>query len=474
MPNRSLAVLVGGALAACVAAAPAVAAPSWKPVTPPQDNLTQVGLARTADGTLHLAWPTPSAGGADLMASTIAANGAVGGATPITQGWVELGQPALFATGSELHVYFAGNHSQDPDDVLTGLDRAVAPTSGTGWTLGATKIDPTGSPAYTSDVSAVEPGGTPLVSYSGQGGTFVHVGLDPVAGPFGEYEGQLGNCCGYDTNLAVDAKTGATTLAWFSNAPGHEGAYLQPVNAANGQGAGGFTRLPGTTDKTNSRIGLVSRVGGGVYAIYPTGSPFHKSVVLWKVGGGSATVAKSGNDHPEATLATTPDGRLWAVWGETLPGSRNVVEARRSNKSGTVWGAVVSIAPPHGVGDLNHLEANGQKSPVDVLAHYTSASSEKARTYATQLFPGITVKVKVSKPNSKGKSTVTVTTLDAGDKLGGVKIKSATLAKVTNKKTAAAKFKFADKAKAFKLTLIATKTGYTPLKFTVKLPASGK
>ncbi len=471
MFNRPLAALVGGALAACVLAAPAGAAPTWKPVTPPQDNLTQVGLARTADGTLHLAWPTPTGAGADLMTSTIAKTGAPGAASPITQGWTELGQPALLATGNELHVYFAGNHGDNPDDPLTGLDHATAPSSGSGWTIG-TRVDPTGSPAYVSDIAAIEPGGVPLESYSGQGGVFVHVGLDPAAGPFGEYEqSQLGACCGSDANLALDAKSGAVTLAWASNAPGHEGIYVQAVNPANGQFGGSRVLLSGTAhvNKTTSRVGLVARPGGGTYSIYPIGTAFHKQVRVWKVGGGSATVATSGNDHSEATLATTPDGRLWAVYEETFNGSKNVVEARRSNRAGSVWGAVVTMNPPHGVGDLNHLEANGQKSPVDVLAHYTSAGSDRARTYATQLLPGITVTVKVSK---SGK--VSVKTLDAGDKLGGVKIAWGSHAKTTSKKKATLTFTAKLGSKASKLTLTATKKGYTPAKTSVKLPASGK
>jgi hypothetical protein len=467
MTNRTLAALAGGTLAASLLAAAPAGATGWKVLTPPDSNTVQVSAVRTPDNVLHVAYPEPTGGGNGLAVSSIMPNGTFGATATVVSGWTSVTPPTILSTGSQLHVYFAGNHGDNTDDPLTGLDLATAGLDGAAWAVNPNRFDPLVAPAYQSDIAAVEPNGAPVEAYNGSEHLYVHAGLDPN-GPFGEYQGQLQGCCGQDQNLAADTN-GAVTLAWASDRPGKNGVLVQGVDPASGAPQGAPTTLSGSNaggfDKTSSRVSMLTRTGGGVYVTYPSGFPFHHKVIVWKVGGGQWTVAKDGNEHPDATLATTPDGRLWSVWSEKVNGSVNVVEARRTNKAATVWGAPVMVKPPHGVGDLNHVVANGQAGPVDVLATYTSASSDLARTYATQLLPGITFLVTV-----KG-AKVSVKTLDAGDALGGVKIAWGSHAKKTSKKGTVS-FKVALQRHASKLTLTASKGGYTAAKVTVKLPAA--
>src|SRR5687767_10412527 len=91
------AALLTAALAAGVAA-PAAAAP-WKQVTTPDgSSIDQVGLARTADGVLHLAWHHPTGPNTeDLLHTVISRDGKIGATNPIQSGWTGFTNPALVA-----------------------------------------------------------------------------------------------------------------------------------------------------------------------------------------------------------------------------------------------------------------------------------------------------------------------------------------------------------------------------------------
>src|SRR5689334_21889426 len=102
------ALLVGGALLATAAPASATTPGHWTPVTGPLDNLTQVGLARTPDGMLHVAWPAPESANPDLhdlLQSIVSPDGRVTPAAPIVSGWSDVGNLALVDEPSGLRAY---------------------------------------------------------------------------------------------------------------------------------------------------------------------------------------------------------------------------------------------------------------------------------------------------------------------------------------------------------------------------------
>ena len=83
------------AAAALVLLAPSAAeAAPWRQVTAPGGaSIDQVGVARTADGVLHVAWHK----GGDLFHTAVGADGRVGATTPIQSGWTGHQDAALTA-----------------------------------------------------------------------------------------------------------------------------------------------------------------------------------------------------------------------------------------------------------------------------------------------------------------------------------------------------------------------------------------
>ncbi|MDX6701774.1 MAG: hypothetical protein QOF26_2000, partial [Baekduia sp.] len=92
-------------LAAAGSGAGAASAAPWAPVgTSGQLNVSDnVGLARTSDGVLHVAWfrRTPE-GLYDTLQTPIAAAGTAGTAVPIVTGWASVEGPSLVGQGTSL------------------------------------------------------------------------------------------------------------------------------------------------------------------------------------------------------------------------------------------------------------------------------------------------------------------------------------------------------------------------------------
>src|SRR6187402_2279384 len=95
-------------IAAC-AATSASAAP-WKRVTTPDGASTdQVGLVRTADGVLHLAWSHPTGPNTeDLNHTVISPAGRIGATTPIQSGWTGFSNAALVVDSGGLRAFWGG------------------------------------------------------------------------------------------------------------------------------------------------------------------------------------------------------------------------------------------------------------------------------------------------------------------------------------------------------------------------------
>ncbi len=100
--------LIVAVLIVVCAAAPASAAP-WKRVTTPDGSSTdQVGLARTGDGVLHVAWHHPTGPNTeDLNHTVITRAGAVGATTPIQSGCTGFTNTALVVEPGGLRAFWA-------------------------------------------------------------------------------------------------------------------------------------------------------------------------------------------------------------------------------------------------------------------------------------------------------------------------------------------------------------------------------
>src|SRR5947208_2832490 len=125
------------ALGLAVGVAPATAAAKWTQVTAgKQGNSDVLGLARTADGVLHVAWnveDTPNLQSIHITPITPA--GALGTAADVVTGWAGAGDPALVVEpGGGLRIFFGGIHSTDTADPLVGMISASSGADGAIWT----------------------------------------------------------------------------------------------------------------------------------------------------------------------------------------------------------------------------------------------------------------------------------------------------------------------------------------------------
>jgi hypothetical protein len=411
-------------IAAC-AASSASAAP-WKRVTTPDGASTdQVGLTRTGDGVLHLAWSHPTGPNTeDLLHTTISRAGRIGATNPIQSGWTGFTNAALVVDPGGLRAFWGGFRSTDSADPQRETNTALSPDGGASWALQPGSVVPAGAQSYGSNTAAtVRPDGTTLQAFAGTLGTWVHSGLSPAT-PNHDYQAPLGPY-GYDPDLATDA-SGRTVMAWYSNASGHLGVHAQDVNA-DGSPVGAAVTMPGTDNMQVgmlARTPLAARAGGGFYVTYPTGYPTSNKVRVWRNGSGSAPLVASvkGSGSPAVAIAPAGDGRLWVLWTKGF-GDPDVL-ARRSNKRATEFGAVVNAGHPSDAMQAYNLDASAAGGALDVLGNFNIGTSSSAVTSHRRILPGLTLRARPERLR-RGESTgVRFTVLDAGEAVRGARVRA--------------------------------------------------
>ena len=421
---RLRAAVVAALLIAC--AAPSADAAPWKRVTTPDGAGTdQVGLTRTADGALHLAWSHPTGPNTeDLLHTAIAPNGKVGATSPMQSGWTNITNAALVVDPGGLRVFWGGFRSTDSSDPQRETNTALSPDGGVSWALQPGSVVPEGAQSYGSNTAAtVRPDGTTLQAFAGTLGTWVHAGLSPVT-PNHDYQAPVGQY-GYDPNLATDA-TGRTVMAWYSSASGHLGVLAQDVGA-DGSPVGGPVTMPNTSDMQVGMLGrtpLAARSGGGFYAAYPTGYPTSNRIRVWRIGASNAPLLGrvSGSSSPAVAIAAAGDGRLWVLWTKGF-GDPDVL-ATRSNQGATRFGAVVNAGHPRDAKQAFKLDASAAGGALDVLGNFNIGTTTTAVTSHRRILPGLTLGARPHKVRRGERTDVRFTVLDAGAPVRGAKVKA--------------------------------------------------
>ncbi len=410
-------VIVAVLIAVC-GAAPAGAAP-WKRVTSPDGSSTdQVGLARTADGVLHVAWHHPTGPNTeDLNHTVITRAGSIGATTPIQSGWTGFTNTALVVEPGGLRAFWGGFRTTDPVDPQRETNTALSPDGGASWALKGGQVNPGGAQSYASSHAAtVLADGSTLQAFAGTLGTWVHAGLLPVTP---NHDFMAGLQYGNDPNLATDAAN-RTVMAWYSSAAGRLGVLAQDVNADGSPGPGPLT-MPGTGAMNVGMLGrtpLVARAGGGFYVAYPTPS----SVRVWRVGAASARAVAGIDNSPAVAIAAAGDGRIWVLWTKGF-GDPDVL-ARRSNKGATRFGATVNAGHPKDAAQAYKLDANAAGNAVDVLASFNIGATTDAVTSYRRLRPGLTLQASPGRLRKGEPTAVRFTVRDAGDPVKGAKVKA--------------------------------------------------
>jgi hypothetical protein len=406
-----------------LALAPAAHADGWKRVTAADGaNSDQVSLLRTRDGTLHVGWRHGTPGGDSLMHTVIGAGGKIGATSTVASGWADIQNPGLVSAPGGIRMFWGSIRTTSSTETNDAMSTALSPDGGRTWALQEGNVVQEDAQAYGSPtVAATLPDGTPLQAWYGTLGLWVHSGLTPAT-PNHNLQTPLGSY-GYLPGIAVSS--GRAVVAWYSSANHHLGVYAQDV-AADGSPVGGLTRMPGTSNMQIGQTGrtpIAARAGGGLYVAYATGYPSLNRIRVWRVGSSKSTLIARAAGGASATVATDANGRVWVVW-EDDNNADPIVYARRSDKSGSEWGATVTVGRPKHTISAYDVDASASgRSALDVLGSFALNSGKPLATYTRRILPGLTLR-NDGRPRRGQDTKITFTVRDAGDAVQGATVKA--------------------------------------------------
>ena len=376
------------------AAAPAAQAAPWNRVTTPDGSSTdQVGLARTADGVLHVAWHHPTGPEhRDLLHTVISPAGKVGATTPVQSGWTGFTNPALVVEPGGLRAFWGGFRSTDSSDPQNETNTALSPDGGASWALQPGSVVPLGAQSYASNTAAtVRADGSTLQSLRRDAR---HVGARRPLARHGQ-----------------PRLPGSARPLWLRpqprdrrERPDRPGLVLQrgrtPRRAGPGRGGGrrargcrgddaGHERHAGRHARPHSP----RRRGRAAVSTSPTRRAIRPRTACGCGGSAPPTAPLvgrvRGSGSPAVAVAAAGDGRLWVVWTEGF-GDPDVL-ARRSNKSATKFGATVNAGHPKDALQAYKVDASAAGGALDVLGNFNIDTSATAVTSYRRLLPGLTL-----------------------------------------------------------------------------------
>ena len=458
-------VLLGLSVAVLMAGGAAGATLHPKLLTKAGYGTVPIGFARSADGSLHVAFETNTSWGdsaSGVAAVSISPSGHIG---PQVQAlsWTGLtsGSPsgipglAVMPSGA-LQAVFGGSPS--------GVDGPWGITSTDG---GATWSAPvnigSGSMAFgDSNVTLQVPNGAPVLTAGCCGNIVIQQGFGGGAPTY-----QLtnsGDDAAGNTDSAVDAKTGAVVASWDSNA-GSGGIWLQQAAPS----AGTAQKAPISSQYgTGAPLILAGRdVGPGVFAAYAANFGPTTHIRLLRYGGGSVAVGSLKGLHAAVSgVATGPDGRIWVSWAGEING-HGTTAFTRSNKAVTRFEPIQ--AGRFTWADLFTLSGDGRLGPLDLLMSGTpdvKTGPLVQGLYYARVLPELSATIATTSiANGKFKLTANVT--DAGDAVSGATVSAKGQSKTTSA-NGSAKLTIAGSA-GDHVTVTITHPGYHVLKASVKL-----
>jgi hypothetical protein len=449
-------VLVGLALTASVAAmavmpaATAAGTNPWKKIGTVHDNFNQPGVAVGGDGSLHMVWVrNPTSSTQDVVHTPVSLAGTVGANTNVQTGWAEIWPVMdLISTANGLQAFWGGTRSLNANETNKDLSTTTAPASGSPWTLQTGDVE-TGAGGSAGDIGAsLGAGGVPLISWdAGSSGVFVHAGTDPSTTNY-NVQTQLGGCCGYTPDIAMDASSAGPWVVWASNATNHVGLYAQKLDPSAGYSPiGSASRLPQSATSYAGSLNFDQQItrtpvasgAHAAYVAYTAGYPSTNRILLWKLSSAGVSApmviaSTSGAELRTPGVAADASGRVWVTWSKNNANGLPVVYARRSNPAVTKFGATVSVskAPVGTCPSLFELTPAAASSRLHEVATYNVSCSNALGLYYTQLFPGLTLAA--SPAHFTGKSKVVFTVTDAGVAVNGATVTIAGKSDTTDSK----------------------------------------
>ncbi len=357
-------------------------------------------------------------------------------AREILSNWVSLiGNPRLIRVNGQQFLAFSGLQSTTTGAPNTsGAEYAATSQDGLTWAVSPGALSSSTSAYVGVGNDAVDYNGSPV--WVGNAGTTSglnwHVGVaqtDPA--PIGtDSTYRLAGCCGYNAATAKDQSTGAVYAAFYSNssAPGENGIWTGQILPNQGpftRAAGSATDYNGTVSsiEPGQRVAMVARNGGGVYVAYKLGYPDVTGIRILNVASGATLDVPNSAGASRISLSAGTGGRLWVAWT-----SGGAVKTAHTNTAVTVVGAVGDLGAPTGSQALWKVAANSAAfSPeladenVDIVATSGSADGQVNVWHAQALRTlGLEAPARVGRNGS-----INVIVTDAGEPVGGVRVKVA-------------------------------------------------
>jgi hypothetical protein len=425
---------------------------TWTRITDKTDrNTDEVGLARTGDGVLHVLWRRATGSTSAIWHTPVTPAGAAGAASVVLDGFSAADNPdVVVQPDGRLRTFFNGLGDSLEEG---GVVSASAPASGVGWTREGARVSSRfGALDWVG--AGLTAAGAPVSAYTMSFVLAIHVGLDPAAA---DVELQPDNrCCDYSPDVATDARTGQTFLAWFSNAEGRSGIWAQQIAPQPGpQLRAPGSAVGGDAIGTDQRTPITARLGApGVYVAYCGGYPTCKRVLLWRVGAAKPFQVGASPDVEDVHVSPGPQGRLWVAWHEGQHARR--IFAVRTNTSATCVGPATRVAPPAGTSAIWKTKGDGSLGPLDLFASVSTAGS--LATWHTRVLPRLTLRA------TKRKGAVTLIVTDACEPVAGAALRIGGKSRVTNARGRVTLTLGKGRHKA-----TASKAGYAPATISVRL-----
>src|SRR3954451_21046984 len=265
----------------------------------------QIGIARTADGVLHVIWSRGGAGTPyGLFETSVTPAGKVSGGQTIVSGWARIDDvDATVTKGEPLTIGFTGTKTDTTGDATNGLTLA---TKNGSWTVGAAAV-------YSTDLVGSS---VPAIGYSGTGESIqawsaggkitVHVGTDPAkpARSFGEVGGNVVLTQQVAIGTKPNPANDSTGIGWCGDAGifwGVAAVSPDPKIGFRGQVLPGSstTRCPAA-----ARTNLILGHAGGFYAAASVAA--ERKVLVWHIGDQPMTAAAGPGIKQQITLGSDP------------------------------------------------------------------------------------------------------------------------------------------------------------------------
>jgi hypothetical protein len=374
-PHRILlatTLVVAAIVSAGTAAGTAARSPAWNRISGPTQPGVQLGLARTADGVLHVIW-NRGATNTSIFETRLSAAGGPAGSSTVATGWASNGGLALVVMPDRTLRLFATGAS--------GIQTLTAPAAGKSWTVqqGAAWGGPVAEASGVIGATLAKDG-RPVTAWRGTAAE----GVPPASIPQNGFEGGMA-----ESFLATDAGTGAVVLAGETNA-GQGGAFVPQILPSAGPRV---LTPPLAKDWSVSESGRIG--AAGVFVANADG----KSVRLSRYRGSSKTLATG--PYFSAAVCGGPQGRLWVAWGDA-----SGLFVTRSNRAAGAFEPVQKLRPPSSNG-LTFVQCEGSSGPADLFA------DDGTGFWHTHVLAHFAVHAAV------GRGKVTISVRDAGDPVAG-------------------------------------------------------